>query len=73
MTKRRVTCMGTIGKTDDFGMRITDVFYDGKTRMGPWAIMSPQAWRTYGVGRVGLGYGQKYQRQPDGCWLKIEG
>ena len=64
---------GNIGKTDDFGKPITDIVYDGKTVMGPWAMMTPVSWMVYGVGKTGTGYGQKYQRQDDGRWLKVEG
>jgi hypothetical protein len=33
---------GDISERDDFGADIDDTFYDGKTRQGPWAIMSPR-------------------------------
>jgi hypothetical protein len=58
---------------DDFGSKIEDVMYDGKTRMGPWALMAPASWIAYGVGRTGTGYGQKYKKVPGGKWLKVEG
>ena len=47
-------------------------FIDGKTTMGPWAIMCLRCSRMYGVG-VGTGRGQHYQKQEDGQWLKIDG
>jgi hypothetical protein len=66
--------MGTRpGKTDDFGDPIESSFVDGKTRSGPWAIMSPRSWRRYGVDHLGLGRGQRYEKQDDGKWLKVEG
>ncbi len=65
--------MGIIDSIDDFGQPIAKVFYDGKTRQGPWAIMTPASWRTYGIGITGTGYGQKYEKQGDGKWLKVEG
>jgi len=65
--------LGPVGKTDDFGDKITDELIDGKTRQGPWALMTPNSFKKYGVGRLGTGYGQKYKKQPDGKWLKIEG
>jgi hypothetical protein len=72
---RAVYWMGHIGPKDDFGMTIKDEFIDGKTRLGhgPWAIMVPQSWRAYGVGTLGLGWGQRYKKQKDGRWLKVEG
>jgi hypothetical protein len=65
--------IGQPPSTDDFGLPITDTFYDGKTRIGPWAFMSPISWPKYGIGKTGLGLAQKYQRQSDGRWLKTEG
>lgn len=58
---------------DDFDHPIDDVFIDGKTRMGPWACMSPTSFKVFGIGKLGLGFGQKYQKQADGRWLKVEG
>jgi hypothetical protein len=64
--------IGSVGEKDDFGRKIEKVFYDGATDMGPWAIMTPESWRQHGQG-VGLGRGQKYEKQEDGRWLKVEG
>ena len=63
---------GDVGTEDDFGANIRDEFIDGKTRRGPWAIMTPSSWRIRGVG-LGIGQGQRYKKQPDGRWLKVEG
>lgn len=55
---------------------ITNVFIDGKTRRGPWRIMCPEAWTKYGItadGSFGTGIGQRYEKQPDGKWLKTAG
>lgn len=38
---------------------IKDVFYDAKTKMGPWANMCNECYNQYGVG-LGMGKGQKY-------------
>jgi hypothetical protein len=45
---------------------------DGKTREGPWANMTPESWRKHGVGQFCTGYGQRYQKQPDGKWLEVD-
>jgi len=34
--------------------------YDGKTIMGPWAMMCPEHFKVYGLG-LGLGVGQKLE------------
>lgn len=48
-------------------------FIDGKTKAGPWAIMSVKAHQAHGCG-LGQGRGQKYEYQPNtGRWLKVEG
>jgi hypothetical protein len=63
---------GDVGSVDDFDAPIVNVFYDAATTMGSWAIMSPRSFSMYGRG-VGQGVGQKYERQPDGKWLKVLG
>jgi hypothetical protein len=65
--------LGKLGTLDDFGRPYSNIMIDGKTRIGPWANMCEESWRTYGVGKLGTGYGQKYQKQADGRWLKVEG
>lgn len=65
--------MGTVPSKDDFGDTITDEFIDGKTKFGPWATMSPKSFKTNGTGKLGNGLGQKYKKQEDGKWLKVEG
>lgn len=62
-----------VGTHDDFGRPIHDEFVDGKTKLGPWAMMSPESFAVYGTGRLGTGRGQRYKKQPDGKWLKVEG
>ena len=36
-----------------------DACYDGKTTAGPWAYMCETHWEKYGLGRIGLGFGQR--------------
>jgi len=61
-----------VGTKDDFGNSIIDEFIDGRTRYGSWAIMSLYSFKMYGTG-LGMGKGQRYKKQPDGKWLKVEG
>lgn len=62
------------GLRDDFGYLITNSFVDGKTIHGPWGIMaSGQSFAINGCGRLGTGYGQRYEKQKDGRWMKVEG
>lgn len=64
-----------VGGFDDFGAPIKDIVIDAKTKHGPWALMTPETYAVEGnrPGVFGLGVGQKYQKQADGRWLKIEG
>lgn len=68
--------IGTLVPLDDFGVAIRDefidgvVFDDGRTC---WAIMAPGSWRLHGSPRLGQGWGQRYRKQADGRWLKVEG
>jgi hypothetical protein len=67
--------LSPVNPNDDFGDPVEDVIIDGKTSYGPWALMTPKSWDRYSGtgGKLGLGLGQKYQKQSDGKWLKIEG
>jgi len=65
-----VTWMGRTPTHDDFGDVIYDRFVDGRTKMGPWAIMSPTSFRYNGVG-LGVGKGQSYMKMDDGKFRKI--
>jgi hypothetical protein len=58
---------------DITGEGLSREFIDGKTKNGPWAIMSPTTWSKYGCGRLGVGFGQRYVRQLDGRFKKVEG
>ena len=62
---------GTPPKACDLCKRpITRTFVDGRTAMGPWAIMCPSCRVAYGPARLGVGLGQKYERQPDGTFVR---
>lgn len=51
---------GVMPKRCDLCKRpLTKFFADGRTRMGPWAIMCHHCFREYGV-KLGTGKGQKY-------------
>lgn len=65
--------LSPLGDKDDFGVPFGNVMYDAKTKQGPWANMSQASFIAHGVGRLGLGLGQKYLRQSNGRWLKVEG
>jgi hypothetical protein len=64
---------GPVPDKDDFGDPIKNVFVDGKTNRGPWAIMSAVSWRIYGIGAYGTGLGQRYVKTAEGRWMKTEG
>ena len=38
---------------------LATTFFDGKTQMGPWAIMCSSCHKVHGIG-LGTGRGQKY-------------
>lgn len=62
---------------DDFGVPFTgeegEVVYDAKTLGGPWATMKECSFKTYAIGKLGLGLGQKYVRNAAGELHKVEG
>ncbi len=53
---------------------IADVLYDARTIYGPWAVMCQEHYKTFSLGKLGTGYGQKYIKQssPIG-FFKVEG
>lgn len=73
MAQEKSYWLTTVPSHDDFRQPIRDVFIDGRSRMGPWGLFTPDSWRYYGTGRLGVGWGQRYVRQDDGRWLKVEG
>jgi hypothetical protein len=64
--------VGDVPVVDDFGDPIEGMFIDGKTKVGPWAIMTPRSHKMNGVG-LGTGRGQRYLKTPADRWLKVEG
>jgi hypothetical protein len=62
-----------VGEKDDFGDKVANVIIDGKTKHGPWALMTPLSWDLHGIGQLGTGLGQRFEKQLDGKWLKVEG
>lgn len=72
--QKQVFWAGVISHCDVCRTPFDKVFYDAKTVGGPWACMCPSC-QTLGpgIGKTGLGIGQKYEKQEDGRWLKTEG
>jgi hypothetical protein len=70
---KEVYWAGNLPPKDDFGIKYDVTMIDGATKYGPWACMTPKSWRVYGMGKLGTGFGQKYVKQADGRWLKVEG
>lgn len=65
---------GSLPLVDDFGIPYRNLMFDGRTKQGPWAKMSEVSWKRFGCGKLGTGYGQKYERILNtNNWLKIEG
>jgi hypothetical protein len=56
----RLRWQGTAPKRCDICKeKLEDYFVDGKTRIGPWAIMCKKCFEYFGIG-FGIGRGQKY-------------
>ena len=65
--------LSPLGGFDDFDQPYGNEMIDGGTKFGPWANMTPESWKQFGIGRLGQGFGQRYKKQADGRWLKVEG
>lgn len=65
---------GDPGKCDFCNQPLTDEFVDAMTNRGPWANMCMHCWPiNRATARLGPGLGQRYKRQEDGRFLKVEG
>lgn len=60
-------------KCDYCGKEIDDILIDGRTKTGPWATMCKSCHKKYGVNKFGVGFGQKYKKNSEGKFIKIEG
>lgn len=48
------------------------VMYDARLPLhGSWANICRRCFVAFGC-RLGTGWGQKYEKQPDGSWLKVK-
>lgn len=52
--------------------QIQEAFVDGRTYTGRWASMCMDCYGEFGVG-LGTGKGQRYEKQDNGSWRKVEG
>lgn len=75
MAERKVVWQGPVTeRCETCETELKNVFYDAVTKHGPWAIMCPSCHNLGpGLGKVGSGVGQKFERQPDGSFVKTEG
>jgi hypothetical protein len=69
---KKTQWMGNISACDICHKPITNVFVDGATNQGPWAIMCLECFKEYGVG-LGTGSGQEYWKAEDGEFYKVDG
>ena len=64
--------MGSVNDCDFCHSKIDTEFIDGATTSGPWALMCPKCFNIHGTG-LGLGKGQRYKKDKNGKFEKIEG
>ena len=67
---RKKIWMGST-KCDICGEELTKTLIDGRTSNGSWAVMCPKCHKVHGVG-LGTGKGQKYVRDTEGDFVKVE-
>ena len=53
---------------------LVGTFYDAKTAYGHWGCLCGRCFtHGPGLGKLGTGLGQRYEKQADGKWLKTGG
>lgn len=72
--KKRVHWLGNLPDSCQICSRpFGGTMYNARTSpLGPWANMCRACFVASG-GQLGTGYGQEYERQRDGRWLKVAG
>lgn len=60
-------------KCDFCNTIINDILIDGKTTDGYWATMCKKCHKIHGIGKFGIGCGQKYEKNSENRFIKIEG
>lgn len=58
---------------DGFPPAVGTIMYDAKTVNGPWGCLCEKCFGIHTTGKLGVGYGQKYQRRHDGRFWKVAG
>lgn len=65
--------MSPVEEFDSFGRLIDGEFIDGRVAGSlSWGIFTPDSWKHFGCGKLGTGYGQRYVRDAEGRWPKVE-
>ena len=74
LTEKEVFWLSAVPNEDDFGDKITNEFIDGKSNKGPWGLFTPKSYQIRGArpGIFGVGIAQRYRKQENGRWLKIQ-
>lgn len=58
---------------DCCGASLAELFYDKRMPCGRWANVCWGCFSLESDGRLGTGQGQKYRKQPDGRFRKVDG
>lgn len=62
------------GKCDCHNQPLGLVMYDARTKSGQWGNLCEKGFQTMTEGRLGVGWGQKYERETHTSpWVKTEG
>lgn len=71
---RQVYWQGSTPRCDiGNGHKLNGTFFDARIpAYRQWGLLCPACAERFGI-KLGTGLGQKYERQPDGRWLKTEG
>jgi hypothetical protein len=70
---KKVYWLSPVTNCDICSKPLTNEMCDIKTKLGPWGLLCMPCVGKHTTGKLGTGFGQRYEKQDDGRYLRGEG